>query len=39
VRAEKFKVNGTPTFFANGRRLTGERSIEEFHNVVEPLSK
>ena len=35
--AETFKVNGTPTFFVNGRQMIGEQSIEEFDNVVEPL--
>ena len=32
-----FGVNSTPTFFINGKRLKGGRSLEEFDKVIEPL--
>ena len=37
--AEKFNVDSTPTFFVNGRRMTGELPIAEFDKVLEPLLK
>jgi protein-disulfide isomerase len=37
--AQKFKVNATPTFFVNGREMTGELPIEDFDKVLEPLLK
>ncbi len=35
--AERLEIKGTPTFFVNGRRLVGARSIEEFRALVERL--
>ena len=37
--AEKFNVDSTPTFFVNGRKMTGELPIAEFDKVLEPLLK
>jgi len=30
-----FKVASTPTFFINGRKVTGRRSIEEFRKIID----
>jgi protein-disulfide isomerase len=35
--AEKFHVDATPTFFVNGKRLSGEVSIDELTRVIEPM--
>ena len=35
--AEAFNIDSTPTFFINGRKLTGELSISEFDKVIDPL--
>jgi protein-disulfide isomerase len=37
--AEKFNVDSTPTFFVNGRKMSGELPIGEFDKVLEPLLK
>ena len=37
--AEKFNVDTTPTFFVNGRKMTGDLPIAEFDKVLEPLLK
>ena len=37
--AEKFNVDATPTFFVNGRKMTGDLPIAEFDKVLEPLLK
>ena len=37
--AEKFNVDSTPTFFVNGRKMTGDLPIAEFDKVLEPLLK
>jgi protein-disulfide isomerase len=37
--AELFNVDSTPTFFVNGRRMTGDLPITEFDKVLEPLLK
>jgi protein-disulfide isomerase len=37
--AEKFKVNSTPTFFVNGKRLSGDVSIEEMEKEFAPYLK
>jgi protein-disulfide isomerase len=29
-------VNGTPTFFVNGEKMTGGRSIEDFRQAIDP---
>jgi protein-disulfide isomerase len=34
---EKFGVNSTPTFFINGKRLTGGASIADFDKALEPI--
>jgi protein-disulfide isomerase len=34
---EKFGVNSTPTFFINGKRLTGGGSIADFDKALEPI--
>jgi protein-disulfide isomerase len=36
---DKFKIDGTPTFFINGRRFGGELSVEEFDKAVERMLK
>jgi protein-disulfide isomerase len=36
---EQFKINGTPTFFVNGREMNGELAIAEFDKILEPLLK
>ena len=35
----KSGVNGTPTFFVNGKRFGGEMTVEDFDKAVEPLLK
>jgi protein-disulfide isomerase len=37
--AEKFNVDSTPTFFVNGRKMTGDLPISDFDKVLEPLLK
>jgi protein-disulfide isomerase len=37
--AEKFGVNATPTFFVNGKRLSGALSIEELETEFAPYLK
>ncbi len=37
--AEAFNVDSTPTFFVNGRKLSGELAIADFDRVIDPLSK
>lgn len=32
-----FKLSGTPTFYVNGKQLTGEKSIEELAAEIDPL--
>ena len=34
--AEAFNIDSTPTFFVNGRKLTGELSIVDFDHALEP---
>lgn len=34
---EGFGINGTPTFFVNGKVLNGETSIEKFRETINPL--
>ena len=36
---EKFGVNSTPTFFINGKRLSGGSTIGDFDQAIEPLLK
>lgn len=36
---DKFKVNATPTFFVNGKRLEGAVSIDEMAKVIDPYLK
>lgn len=36
---EQFGVNSTPTFFINGKRLSGGSSISDFDSAIEPLLK
>jgi len=36
---EQFGVNSTPTFFINGKRLSGGGSIADFDRALEPLLK
>ena len=35
--AEEFKLEGTPTFYINGKQLTGEKTIEELRAEIDPL--
>ena len=37
--AEKLGVNSTPTFFVNGKKLTGDQSIEAMAKEIEPYLK
>ena len=37
--SDKFGVNSTPTFFINGKKLTGGPSLESFDKALEPLLK
>lgn len=37
--AERFAIDSTPTFFVNGRKLSGELAMSEFDKVLEPLLK
>jgi protein-disulfide isomerase len=39
-RADKvFGVQSTPTFFINGKKMTGGSSVAEFDKLLEPLLK
>lgn len=35
--AEVFKIDATPTFFINGKRVSGELSVDAFAKIVDPL--
>ncbi len=37
--AEAFNIDSTPTFFVNGRKLTGEVSLVDFDKTIEPLTR
>ena len=37
--AEAFNIDSTPTFFVNGRKLTGEVSLVDFDKAIEPLTR
>jgi protein-disulfide isomerase len=37
--SEKFSVDSTPTFFINGRRVTGALAPQELEKIIEPLLK
>ena len=37
--AKEFKVESTPTFFINGKRLNGALSLAEFGKIIDPLIK
>jgi protein-disulfide isomerase len=37
--AEAFNIDSTPTFFINGRKLTGELSIADIDKIIDPLTK
>ena len=34
---DEFKLEGTPTFYINGKQLTGEKSIEQLSAEIDPL--
>jgi protein-disulfide isomerase len=34
--AQKFKVDATPTFFINGRKLVGDISIDDLDKAIQP---
>jgi protein-disulfide isomerase len=36
---EKFGVNSTPTFFINGKRLTGDQSMDAMAKMIDPYLK
>jgi protein-disulfide isomerase len=36
---EKFKVDSTPTFFINGRKATGNLTVKQLEDLIEPLLK
>ncbi len=35
--SEKFQINSTPTFFVNGKRVSGNTNLVDFEKVIEPL--
>lgn len=35
--AGEFKLEGTPTFYINGKQMTGSKSLEELKAVIDPL--
>ena len=35
--AQKFGVNATPTFFINGKRVSGEMTVEQLDKELTPL--
>lgn len=35
--ADEFKLEGTPTFYINGKQLTGEKSLDELKAEIDPL--
>lgn len=35
--ANEFKLEGTPTFYVNGKQLTGDKTLEELKAVIDPL--
>jgi protein-disulfide isomerase len=35
--AEKFGVNATPTFFINGKRVSGEMTVDQLDKEITPL--
>ena len=37
--AEKLGVNSTPTFFVNGKKLTGDQSIDAMAKEIDPYLK
>ena len=37
--AEKLGVNSTPTFFINGKKVSGSMTIQELDKQIEPLLK
>jgi protein-disulfide isomerase len=37
--AEKLGVNSTPTFFVNGKKLTGDQSIDSLTKEISPYLK
>ena len=34
---EEFKLEGTPTFYVNGKQLTGDKTLEELKAAIDPL--
>jgi protein-disulfide isomerase len=39
IAGDQLKVNSTPSFFINGKLVTGEQSFEEFSKLIDPLLK
>lgn len=37
--SEKFGVNSTPTFFVNGKKLSGDLSIDDLEKAIQPFIK
>jgi len=37
--AEAFNIDSTPTFFVNGRKLTGELAIADFDKLIDSTVK
>lgn len=35
AEAKRFAINGTPTFFVNGRRITGAQPLETFRSLID----
>lgn len=35
--SNEFKLEGTPTFYVNGKQLTGDKSLEELKAIIDPL--
>ena len=34
---DKFQINSTPTFFVNGKRLTGVNQVDDFAKIIDPI--
>jgi protein-disulfide isomerase len=34
---EEFGLTGTPTFFVNGKNLTGDKTLEQLAAEIDPL--
>ena len=35
AEAKRFGINGTPTFFVNGRKITGAQPLDTFRTLID----